>query len=144
MWYAYTIVAIFLLILLFMPKKLTLREMYLSAGVLGFGAWLGNALVGDVFKAFRIGPSPHTYFIDYIFISFVPLVIGLIFLNFLTHNKSTLYKWLWIVLSFLLELGAVKSGYMVSMGWKTWYSIPVFIFVFLAFLPWHLRIMRSE
>jgi hypothetical protein len=35
----------FLIILLFMPKKLTLRQMYYSAGVVGFGAWLGDALV---------------------------------------------------------------------------------------------------
>ncbi|WHY91542.1 hypothetical protein QNK12_28735 [Neobacillus cucumis] len=40
-----------------MPKKLTLREMYYSTGILGFGTWLGDALVGDVFKSFRIGPS---------------------------------------------------------------------------------------
>lgn len=127
-----------------MPKKLSFREMYYSAGVLGFGAWLGNGLVGDVFKAFRIGPSPNTYFIDYIFISFIPLAIGLIYLNFLTQNKSTLYRWLWVIISFLLEWATVASGYMVNKGWKTWYSIPVFIFVFIIFLPWHLKLMQGE
>jgi hypothetical protein len=144
MWYAYTSIGIFLLILLLMPKKLTLKEIYYSTGVVGFGAWLGDALVGDVFKAFRIGPSPNTYLIDYIFISFIPLAIGLIYLNFLTHIKSALYKWLWVVVAYLLEFGAVVSGYMVNEGWKTWYSIPLYIFVFVFFLPWHLKIMRNE
>ena len=144
MWYAYTIVGIFVLILLIMPKKLTIREMYYSAGVVGFGAWLGNALVGDVFRAFRIGPSTNTFFIDYIFISFIPLAIGLIYLNFLIKKKSALYKWLWVVIAYLFEWGAVASGYMVNKGWKTWYSIPVFIFVFVFFLPWHLKLMRNE
>lgn len=144
MWYAYTLVGIFLLILLFMPKRLTLKEMYYSAGIVGFGAWLGNALVGDVFRAFRIGPSANTYVIDYIFISFIPLAIGLIYLNFLTKYKSTLYKWLWVVVAYLLEWGTVASGYMVSKGWKTWYSIPVFILVFVFYLPWHLKYMRNE
>jgi hypothetical protein len=144
MWYAYTSIGVFLLILLFMPKKLTLQEMYYSTGVVGFGAWLGDVLVGDVFKAFRIGPSPNTYLIDYIFISFIPLAIALIYLNFLTKNKSALYKWLWVVVAYLLEWGAVASGYMVNKGWKTWYSIPVYIFVFVFFLPWHLKLMRNE
>ena len=144
MWYAYTSIGVFLLILLFMPKKLTLKEMYYSTGVVGFGAWLGDTLVGDVFKAFRIGPSPNTYLIDYIFISFIPLAIGLIYLNFLIKNKSALYKWLWVVVAYLLEWGAVASGYMVNKGWKTWYSIPVYIFVFVFFLPWHLKLMRNE
>jgi hypothetical protein len=144
MWYAYTGIGVFLLILLFMPKKLTLKEMYYSTGVVGFGAWLGDTLVGDVFKAFRIGPSPNTYLIDYIFISFIPLAIGLIYLNFLIKNKSALYKWLWVVVAYLLEWGAVASGYMVNKGWKTWYSIPVYIFVFVFFLPWHLKLMRNE
>lgn len=84
MWYAYTIIAVFLLILIFMPKKLTLRELYYSAGILGFGTWLGDALVGDVYFGFRIDPSHNTYLIDYVFISFVPLAIGLLYLNFLT------------------------------------------------------------
>jgi len=144
MWYAYTSIGVILLILLFMPKKLTLKEMYYSTGVVGFGAWLGDALVGDVFKAFGIGPSPNTYLIDYIFISFIPLAIGLIYLNFLTKNKSALYKWLWVVVAYLLEWGAVASGYIVNKGWKTWYSIPVYIFVFVFFLPWHLKLMRNE
>jgi hypothetical protein len=144
MWYAYTGIGVFLLLLLFMPKKLTLKEMYYSTGVVGFGAWLGDTLVGDVFKAFRIGPSPNTYLIDYIFISFIPLAIGLISLNFLIKNKSALYKWLWVVVAYLLEWGAVASGYMVNKGWKTWYSIPVYIFVFVFFLPWHLKLMRNE
>lgn len=144
MWFPYTSIGILLLIVLFMPKKITLREMYFSIGVVGFGAWLGDALVGDVFKAFRIGPSSDTYMIDYIFISVVPVAIGLIFLNFLTQTKSALYKWLWVVIAFLLEWGAVASGYMVNQGWKTWYSIPVFIFVFVFFLPWHLKVMRNS
>ncbi len=127
-----------------MPKRLTLKEMYYSAGIIGFGAWLGNALVGDVFGAFQIGPSPKTYVIDYIFISFIPLAIGLIYVNFLTKNKSTLYKWLWVVVSYLLEWGTVASGYMVNKGWQTWYSLPVYIFVFIFFLPWHLKYMRRE
>ncbi len=144
MWYAYTIIVVFLLILLFMPKKLTLKEMYYSAGVLGFGAWLGDALIGDVFKGFRIGPSPDTYLIDYIFISFIPLALGLIYLNFLTQNKSVLYKWLWVAAAYLLEWGTVVSGYMVNKAWKTWYSIPVYILVFVVLLPWHLKTMRNE
>ncbi|MGG0741551.1 hypothetical protein [Niallia taxi] len=144
MWYAYLIIEVFLLIFLIMPKKLSLKEIYYSTGVIGFAAWLGDTLVGDVFSLFRIGPSPKTYMIDYIFISFIPLAIGLIYLNFLIIYKSAFYKWLWVVLAFFLEWGAAASGYMVNRGWKTWYSIPVFIMVFFVFLPYHLKILRNE
>lgn len=144
MWYPYTLIIIFLLIVLFMPKKLTLREMYFSLGILGFGTWLGDILVGDVFKAFQLGPSPNTYIIDYLFVTIIPPAIGLIYLNFLIQNKSILYKWMWVFLSFFLEWGAVLSGYMENKGWKTWYSIPVFILVFIVFLPLHLKILRPE
>ncbi|UGB30386.1 MULTISPECIES: hypothetical protein [Bacillaceae] len=98
------------MILLLMPKKLTLREIYFSSGILGFGAWLGDALVGDVFKAFQIGPSHDTYLIDYIFISFVPLSIGLVYLNFLNKYQSVLYRWLWVVVAYLLEWGELHRG----------------------------------
>lgn len=144
MWYPYTLIALFLLILLFMPKRLTLREIYFSLGILGFGTWLGDVLVGDVFKAFQLGPSSKTYIIDYLFVTIIPPAIGLIYLNFLIHNKSVLYQWLWVVLSFLLEYGAVYFGYMKNIGWKTWYSLPVFILVFIVFLPLHLKILRPE
>ncbi len=118
--------------------------MYFSAGIIGFGTWYGDTLVGDVFKAFQIGPTPHTTLIDHIFVTIVPLAIGLIYLNFLTGNKSFLYKYLWVVAAFICEWGAVASGYMTNKGWKTWYSIPVFISVFIFFLPWHLKLMRKE
>lgn len=144
MWYPYTIIGIFLLILITMPKKLTFKEMYYSAGVFGFGTWLGDVLVGDVFKGFQIGPSPVTSPIDYIFVAFVPPAIGIIYVNFLTVTKSILYRWIFAVVSFLLEWGAVASGYMTSKGWHTWYSIPVYIFVFLIFFPLHLKIMRKD
>ncbi len=144
MWFAYTIIGVLLLVLFFMPKKLTLKEIYYSVGILGFGAWLGDALVGDVFKGFQIGPSPNTYLIDYIFVSFVPLALGLIYLNFLTEIKSIAFKWVWAAIAYLLEWGAVASGYMVNKGWKTWYSIPVYVLVFVFLLPWHLKFMRSE
>lgn len=144
MWYPYTLIVLFLLIVLFMPKRLTWREMYFSFGIIGLSTWLGDILVGDVFKAFQLGPSSKTYIIDYLFVTIIPPAIGLIYLNFLIYNKSILYKWVWVTLSFLLELGAVLSGYMTNKGWKTWYSIPVFIVVFIVFLPLHLKILRHE
>jgi len=118
--------------------------MYFSLGIIGFSTWLGDILVGDVFKAFQLGPSSKTYIIDYLFVTIIPPSIGLIYLNFLIHNKSILYKLLWVALSFLLEWGAVLSGYMTDKGWKTWYSIPVFLLVFTVFLPVHLKILRHE
>ncbi|TLS51982.1 hypothetical protein FE782_11415 [Paenibacillus antri] len=144
MWYPYACMGVLLLILLVMPKHLTAKEMYYSAGIIGFGTWVGDVLVGDVFKAFQIGPSPKTYLIDLIFVSIVPPAIGLVYLNFLAVKKTLLYRWIWVVVAFLGEWGAVASGYMENKGWRTWYSIPVFIFVFVVFLPWHLRLMRNE
>lgn len=133
MWYAYTSIVIFLLFLLFVPKHLKLKEIYHSAGILGFGAWIGDALVGDVFKAFQLDPSPQTYLIDHIFISFVPLAIGIIYLNFLSVNKSILFKWGWVVFAFLCEWGAVASGYMINKGWQTG-TLYLFLFLSLFFI----------
>lgn len=144
LWYPYTLIIVFVLIVSFMPKRLTLREMYFSVGIIGFATWLGDVFVGDVLKAFQLGPSSKTYIVDYLFVTIIPPAIGLIYLNFLIHTKSLLYKWMWVVLSFLLEWGAVLSGYMTTKGWKTWYSIPVFVLVFLVFLPFHLKILRPE
>src|SRR4051794_38547194 len=113
-WYPFTCIGLLLLILLFMPKHLTFKEMYYSAGIVGFGAWFGDALVADVFGAFQIGPSPKTYLIDHIFVSFVPLAIALVYLNFLVVNKSQIYRWIWVVIAFLSEWGAEASGYMTN------------------------------
>lgn len=144
MWYPYTLIGVFLLILICMPKKLTLKEIYFSIGIFGFGTWLGDVLVGDVFKAFQIGPSPITSPIDYIYVAFVPPAIGLIYLNFLTQNKSYVYRCIFAFIAFLLEWGAVATGYMVNKGWNTWYSLPIYVFVFLFFFPWHLKFMRKD
>jgi hypothetical protein len=144
MWYAYACIGVLVLALLVMPKYLAIREMYFSAGIIGFTTWVGDVLVGDVFQAFQIGPSPKTYFIDLVFVTIVPPVLGLVFLNFLVVIKTHIYKWIWVGIALLGEWGAVASGYMVDKGWRTWYSIPVFIFVFVFFLPWHLKVMRGE
>jgi hypothetical protein len=143
-WYPLTSIVLLSIIVLFMPKKMTWREIYLTFGIIGVLTWMSESFIDDIYQAFQLGPSPKTSITDFLFVSFVPECIGIIFLNFLPKEESWFYRFSWVIGSFLFEWGTVASGYMINKWWRNWYSIPVYLVIFLFFLPWHLQFMRRQ
>ncbi|WP_134686738.1 hypothetical protein [Brevibacillus migulae] len=123
--------------ILFIPKRLTLKENVLVFLSVGYIVWNGHVVVGIMLDLYDFGPSGKVGFLDWLFVNLAPAITALLYLN-LKSDKNLLYALTWAILSFLYEWGLVQSGFMKNHGWKTWYSIPVYVMGYL-FLPWFLH-----
>jgi hypothetical protein len=145
-WFPITLGTITLIYILFMPKRLTWREIYLIFGTIGYVALIIDMFfMLNYFDIFDLGRNPKQEGIgDLISYGVIPSCYAVIFLNHLKQEKKWLFVALFTLLSFLSEWMLVQVGYMKLKGWQTWWSIPVFIIVFGFWLPWHLRLIRKE
>lgn len=130
--------------ILFMPKKLKWREIYLTFGVVATLAFISHTAVGVWSDAFDLGKKGGYGLADIIVMAIISPALAVIFLNYFRPEKKWRYVIIFTAISFLYEWGAVQSGYMRLKWWHTWWSIPVYLFIFGIYLPWHLRYMRKE
>ncbi|WP_223596773.1 hypothetical protein [Neobacillus bataviensis] len=146
LWFPITLGTIFLIYILFMPKRLSWGEIYFIFGTTGF-----VAITIDVFimlnylDVFDLGRDPKQEGIgDFICYGIIPSCFAVIFLNYFRQEKKWIYVTIFTILSSLSEWLLVQVEYMKLKGWHTWWSIPVFIIVFGFWLPWQLRLIRKE
>lgn len=146
MWVVPVTITILTLVILLMPKHITWREILYTWAVVGFLAWLGDMFISVILDLYDIGPTAEATIIDVFAISMIPAGFSIVFLNFLPkNNRIWFYAIIWIILTFLFEWFTTYTGYMDnSKGWKTWYSLPGYAFVYLFFLKWHLNYLRKE
>lgn len=145
-WFPIVIGIISLLFMLFMPKRLSWREIYLTFGVVGFVTLVIDVIIMSTWlDIFDLGSKPNIEGIgDLVGLALIPSCIAVIFLNFLKQEKKWVYVAIFTLLSFLYEWTLVQVGYMKNKGWHTWWSIPVYIFVFGYWLPWQLGLIRNS
>jgi hypothetical protein len=140
MTYVIISISVLTLAVFFMPKRLTLKENILIFATVGYMSWNADLLAGVLLNLFNLGPTPKVDPSDILLISFVPSLIAILSLNFMTNNI-----WAYVIgssaFSFFYEWLTVYVGYMKNLGWKTWYSIPVYIVVFFL-LKWYLNYIR--
>lgn len=144
-WFPITLGTIALIYILFMPKRLTWKEIYLIFGSIGYVALIIDMFfMLNYFDVFDLGHNPMQEGIgDLISYGVIPSCYAVIFLNYFKQEKRWIYVTLFTLLSSLSEWMLVQVGYMKLKGWHTWWSIPVFIIVFGFWLPWHLRLIRK-
>lgn len=140
MLYPWVSLTVLVLAVLFMPKRLTLRENILVFATIGYIVWNGHLIVGIMLDLYNLGRSEKIEFLDWLLVTLAPALIAVLYLNFKKTDKYLLYAVTWAILSFFFEWGLVFSDYMDNIGWKTWYSIPVYLMAFL-FLPWFLNVV---
>ncbi|MED4227214.1 hypothetical protein [Neobacillus cucumis] len=144
-WYVLTVLFVFILILLFMPKRnLTWAGIFITLGVAGFLTWVSDSIAGSVFDLFDLAKKNTTELSDSFLLSFVPASISVIYVNFYSHQKRWIIAFIFTFLSFFLELGLVKVGYMNNNNWKTWYGLPVYFMVYRFFFPWFLKLISTK
>lgn len=143
-WLPYTILVINLLIIWFMPKRLTIKEIYATWFVIALINLSTDVLLSLYFKLYELnGPGVQ------LAVHFIELTLGasfgIIYLNFMPFNwrSFTIYTAIWAVFSIIFELVMVKCQFINYMEWKIWYSIPYYIVAFL-FMRWHLVFLRKE
>lgn len=143
-WYVWTLFIISVLIVLFMPKKnLTWVGVYIVLGVSGHFTWLANTIAGSALDTFDLAKKNTTELSDTFLLSFVPACISVIYVNFYSSKKRWTFAIIFTLLSFFLELGLVKVGYMKNVTWKTWYGLPVYFLLYSFFFPWLLKLLSK-
>ncbi|WRP07633.1 hypothetical protein U9J35_05545 [Rossellomorea aquimaris] len=116
--------------LMFMPKRLTVRENLIMFPFVGYFAAVAHVLVGLLLDYVDFGPTKSVEFSDFALVAFAPSFIALLFLNFMKQDKHVLYVIIWTIFSFLIEVLFSLNGYMKHLEWKIWYSIPVYLVAF--------------
>lgn len=144
-WFPIVVGIISLLFMLFMPKRLSWQEIYLTFGVVGFVTLVIDVIVMSTWlDLFDLGSKPHIEGIgDLISLAIIPSCMAVIFLNFLIPEKKGMYVALFTLISFIFEWTLVEAGYMKLEGWNTWWSIPVYLIVYRFWLPWQLDLIRD-
>ncbi|WP_134702283.1 hypothetical protein [Ammoniphilus sp. YIM 78166] len=143
-WYIFAGAVLTLGYMLFMPKKLRWREIYLTFGVVSTLAFVSHTIVGVWFDAFDLGKKGGYGVADIFVMVIISPIMAIIFLNYFKPDKKWIYAIIFSIVSFFYEWGAVQAGFMRLKWWHTWWSIPVYLFIFGIFLPWHLRYLRTE
>jgi hypothetical protein len=131
------------LIILFMPKRLTRKEIYITWGILAAISLAFDDGIGTALNMYYI-LKPGVTVRDVFFQATVPPLFGIIFSNFMPVKltRFIVYLVFWAVGSLLYEWLAIRFHYMTNIRWTLWYSAPVYLLTFL-FLRWHLRFIRK-
>jgi hypothetical protein len=144
-WFPIIAGIIIIIFVIFMPKKLTKKEIYVTYGVVGYVALILDVWVmATVLDLFNLGNPDKVGIGDMISYAIVSPSLAVIFINFYKKDKKWLYVLVFSLISFLYEATLVRVGYMESRGWSAFYSIPIFIISYRFWFPWHLRFIEAK
>jgi hypothetical protein len=143
-WYPAVLSLILLLFVIFMPKRISWKEIYITFGVIGFIVWMTDMTLAVPFDIFDLGNPKKEGLPEILLFGIIPSCLAVIFLNYYNQDK----KWFWVILfvitSLILEWLTVKVGLMKLKLWKTWWSTPVHFLAYSWYLPWHLKFIRRK
>ncbi|WP_134703695.1 hypothetical protein [Ammoniphilus sp. YIM 78166] len=128
---------------LFMPKRISWRDIYVTFGLITGLAWMLDVFIGAIIDSFDLGEPQAIGIGDIISVGIIPSSLAVIFLNYYKSEKKWFHVILFSVISVAFEWGSVQVGFMKLHGWNTWWSIPVYLFMFGFYLPWHLKFIRG-
>jgi hypothetical protein len=143
-WFPVTIECILLLIIIFMPKKLTWKEIFIIFNIVGYLIFLVDTIAGRYLDIFDIGNPKNEGISELILYAFIPSSLSVIFLNFYNKNKNWILVIFFTLLSLALEYFAEVVGIFKPKKWNILFSIPIYFFAFKIYLPWILNIIRNS
>jgi hypothetical protein len=138
-WYPLTLSIILLLFVLFMPKKLSWWEIYITSGVVGWMSTFIDLMLAANLDWFDLGKPQHEGLVDVISYTIIPPLFAVIYLNYFRDGKKWIYVIVFTLLSLLAHWGMVKVGFMKEKHWKFWWDTPIFLLVYGFYLPWLYR-----
>ncbi|WP_207953476.1 hypothetical protein [Paenibacillus agricola] len=137
-----TLVAIF--IVWFMPKRLTLQEMYSTWLLMVFLTRIADQLLDLVLHFYdQLGPGIQWQAV--VIQTIFPGAAGIIILNFMPKNRLMFFVYLigCMIFSVVFEWITIKVGYLTYNSWSLWYSAGVYI-IGIIFLRCHLSFLRRN
>ncbi|WP_308638342.1 CBO0543 family protein [Paenibacillus silvisoli] len=144
-WFAYGSLAVALIVIWFMPKHLTRREIYLVWGFVAGITVYTDLVCGVVFDLYDFFESGKIDLVDLPLQATLAPSISVIFANFMPKalGRRFLYYLIGVVLfSCFFEWMSVLSQYLIYKGWKLYYSVP-FYAVGMLYLRWHVGYLRK-
>ena len=138
----YTSLALNLLIIFFMKKRLTYREIYISWFVIALINLSSDVVLSLYFKLYELGESGIQLSVHLLELT-LGASYGIIFLNFMPQHPFhfILYSAVWLVYSLLFEILMIRVNFINEYDWSLWLSGLYYILCF-WFLRWHLRFIR--
>lgn len=130
-------------IILFMPKRLTLQEGYITWITVSFITLLSDLVLGhllDLYDLLKPGPELTDLFIEIT----LPGAFGILYMNFMQTEKRKFIYYLifWVFISVGYEQLARYFGYVHYKGWKVWHSF-IFYFFSCLYMSWHYWFIRK-
>jgi hypothetical protein len=135
---------ILLSIILFMPKRITWQEGYITWGIVSLITIVSDIFLGQLLDKYDLLDKPGPQFIDVLIEISLPAAFGIVYMNFMPKGKGkvTLYLVFWVIFSVGYEHLSRYFGYVHYKGWKIWYSVVFYIFACL-FMRWHYVFIRK-
>lgn len=144
-WYPTTVSILLVLTVIFIPKKrITWRDIYITFGVVGFATWISDAFITRTFNWLDLGNPDKSGLGEILCYTFIPTSLSVLYLNYLTASNKWKMAIIFTILSSLVELGMIYSGYMKYNGWHWGFSIIAFLIIYGFVLPIHMRIIKHR
>lgn len=142
-WFTYTALAINFIIIWFMPKHLTMKEIYVTWFIVAL-INLSTDVVFDLYLHLYHLSSGGVQIRVHILELTLGASYGIIYLNFMPKrwSKFILYMAAWLAISLIFEVALVHIKFVNYSGWRLLYSVPYYTF-FLLFLRWHIHFIRK-
>ncbi|MFC0334436.1 hypothetical protein ACFOLF_24185 [Paenibacillus sepulcri] len=137
-----TILAI--LVVWFMPKRLTRQEMYCTWLFMVVATRTADQLLDLYFKLYnQLGPGVEWQAV--VLQSIFPGAVGILILNFMPESSRHFFYYLigWTLLSVAFEWLTLRVGYLTYIHWLLWYSAGVYI-IGIILLRLHLSFLRRN
>jgi hypothetical protein len=145
MWsFVFGAVVINLIIIYFMPKKITHKEIYITWFLITAITLFVDLIIGASLDLFDYGMDKKPRVPETIIEATLTPSAGIIFINFMPKKMGMfcIYVLAWTIFSVTFEWLSVKVGFLTYKGWDLKYSIP-FYPVMSFFLRWHLYYLRK-
>lgn len=142
-WFTYTTLVINLIVIWFMPKHLTIREIYVTWFVVALINLSSDVVLDLYFKLYELSSGGVQLWVHFLELT-LGASYGIIYLNFMPKKvvKFVPYLIVWLVFALALEFVLIKINFINYKGWNLWYSLPYYIF-FMLFLRWHIKFIRK-
>ncbi|MBG9587865.1 hypothetical protein [Cytobacillus firmus] len=143
-WFPYLSLAINLIVIWFMPKRLTNKEIYVSWAVIALINLSTDVTLSLYFRLYELNGGGVQLGVHIIELT-LGASFGIIFLNFMPESRRSFffYTAAWVIFSVLFEMLTVKLDFINYITWKWWYSAFYYFAAFL-FVRWHLHYIRSN
>lgn len=139
----FTSLVINLLVIYFMPKHISKKEIYISWFVIALINLSSDVVLSLHFNLYELGREGLQLRVHFIELT-LGASYGIIFLNFMPKDrmKFAVYTILWVAYSIVFELLMMKVNFITTYEWEIWYSVPYY-FLCCWFLRWHLHFIRN-